>query len=604
MYKRMKETFLSYFRLFSYSLIFIFASSFIPPVYAADFTEDYDVSYAIAPTGVTTVTQNIILTNTTDTKYPKQFSIIIDTDKIKNVIAHDPGGVITPSFKQGDGKTEIALMFNTHVVGRGKPLAFTLRYENGSVTQKIGNIWEVSIPGVKDSESIRSYKVTFDAPTNFGPNAYLTPLPAKGRVWQKEQLLSGGITAAYGEAQFYRLTLLYHLTNSTFEKLNRQVALPPDTAYQKVAIESIDPLPSTIERTDDGNWIATFPVPQGSRLDVKAQMVIEVTVKPRDTFVRETPDLSRFILQDTYWETLDPTISALGKQYTSPKEIYEYVVKTLTYDYARVGAQLKRTGAVGALDNPQSALCTEFTDLFIAIARAAGIPARENVGFAYTTNPRLRPLSLIADVLHAWPEYYDHELELWTPVDPTWGNTTGGINYFDKLDFDHIVFAIHGSSSTNPLPAGFYRQSDDQGKDIQVALSEKTAIGAGKLLTSLAIPQFIIAGLPIHGVVRVQNTTGSSIEKTHMSIESKALHFTKNFETAAITPFASVSIPFEIQTKDFFAYSASDVLVNINDEIKRVYIPSYPMHWFLIPLAAIAVFIYLMRLVWLRRHKH
>jgi len=61
----------------------------------------------------------------------------------------------------------------------------------------------------------------------------------------------------------------------------------------------------------------------------------------------------------------------------------------------------------------------EFTDLFIALSRAAGIPAREINGFAYTDDIRLRPLDLVTDMLHAWPEYYDEEKEsghLLTPL--------------------------------------------------------------------------------------------------------------------------------------------------------------------------------------------
>jgi transglutaminase-like putative cysteine protease len=52
-------------------------------------------------------------------------------------------------------------------------------------------------------------------------------------------------------------------------------------------------------------------------------------------------------------------------------------------------------------------VCLEFTDLFIAIARAAGIPAREIDGFGYTQNAINRPISIDEDILHAWPEYYD-----------------------------------------------------------------------------------------------------------------------------------------------------------------------------------------------------
>ena len=102
------------------------------------------------------------------------------------------------------------------------------------------------------------------------------------------------------------------------------------------------------------------------------------------------------------------------------------------------------------------------------MARAAGIPARELNGFAYTANPRLRPLSLVADVLHAWPEYYDAEKQQWIQVDPTWGNTTGGVNFFTLLDLNHIVFAIHGVSSEKPYPAGMYKIAGKEEKDVLV----------------------------------------------------------------------------------------------------------------------------------------
>ena len=92
----------------------------------------------------------------------------------------------------------------------------------------------------------------------------------------------------------------------------------------------------------------------------------------------------------------------------------------------------------------------EFTDLFITIARSAGIPAREVNGFAYTENPDIQPLSLVNDVLHAWPEYYDSEKGVWIPVDPTWGSTTGGVDYFSKLDLRHFTFVVHGKDSTKP----------------------------------------------------------------------------------------------------------------------------------------------------------
>jgi len=82
----------------------------------------------------------------------------------------------------------------------------------------------------------------------------------------------------------------------------------------------------------------------------------------------------------------------------------------------------------------------EFTDTFITLVRALGIPAREINGYAYAQNDRLRPLGLEQDVLHSWPEYYDFASQTWQQVDPTWGNTTGGLDYFHKFDLDHFTF--------------------------------------------------------------------------------------------------------------------------------------------------------------------
>ena len=39
------------------------------------------------------------------------------------------------------------------------------------------------------------------------------------------------------------------------------------------------------------------------------------------------------------------------------------------------------------------------------------------------------------------------------PVDPTWGDTTGGVDYYNFFDLNHIVFAYNGKSSEQPPPA-------------------------------------------------------------------------------------------------------------------------------------------------------
>jgi hypothetical protein len=156
-----------------------------------------------------------------------------------------------------------------------------------------------------------------------------------------------------------------------------------------------------------------------------------------------------------------------------------------------------------------------YTDLFIAMSRAAGIPARELNGYAYTADNVLRPISIEfrgTDVLHSWPEFYDPYFG-WVAIDPTWGSTTNGLDYFSKLDTNHFVFAIKGLSSESPLPAGAYKLEGTTDGDVQVGFADPAALGGvtpqggvTPLKATFEIGSTNIAGLPLSGKIRVKNT--------------------------------------------------------------------------------------------------
>ena len=278
-----------------------------------------------------------------------------------------------------------------------------------------------------------------------------------------------------------------------------------------------------------------------------------------------------------YWESGDPSIIALAKQYSTPESIYQYVVKTLSYSYERVNQNPVRRGAVQALVSPKQAICMEFTDLFIAMARAANIPAREVVGFAYTTNSKLRPLSLVTDVLHSWPEYFDKEQSIWIPVDPTWGNTTGGVDYFTKLDFNHITFAIHGISSTYPYPAGSYREESKTGKDVNVDFADALpVVSGGSLTTQIQFPSTISAGRTTAGSVVFTNETGVSIEKADISIDASPFPYTMTTTEANIPPYALMSYPVNIPVANFVMRGNGRITTTVNGVTQEKIFTSTP----------------------------
>ena len=262
--------------------------------------------------------------------------------------------------------------------------------------------------------------------------------------------------------------LSYHLENPLNDYAETTIPIPPDSAFQKIYYESIDPLPASIDMDSDGNWIATYKLKPRERIDVNVTGSVQIFSKEREFNTPSEEVLSNNLESNEFWTHDDPNIIAISKTLNTPKDIYDYTVNSLSYDYERVRPNIQRLGAIKALEHPDSAICMEFTDLFIALSRASGIPAREVNGYAYTENPEIQPLSLVADVLHAWPEYWDSERQAWIPVDPTWGDTTSGINYFDKLDLRHFTFVIHGGDPVKPYAPGSYKLGPNPQKDVYV----------------------------------------------------------------------------------------------------------------------------------------
>ncbi len=578
----------SNFHTFVYWFICLLVYLFIPlgAVRASGaFQADYDVRYDVAPTGVTIVTQDVVLTNNLTNLYPKEYSIIIDSDKIADVIASDGGGIISPVISVKDGKTTITLPFKQKVVGMGKKLSFTLRYRHNDIAKKSGRIWEINIPGVENDPDIGSYRVSLTTPAGFGPNAYLSPLPADGGYWTKDQMIRGGISAAFGDKQIFIFDLRYAISNPAVTTKRSEIALPPDTPYQNVSITGITPQPKTVVRDSDGNWLAQYDLLPNQRLDIQAEVAVALRLNPRPSSAAQAVNPADYLKPLPYWQVYDPKIMDLAKQYKTPREIYEFVVKKLTYDYERVSQNPARLGALGALAEPTKAICMEFTDLFIAIARAAGIPAREVVGFAYTTNSRLRPLSLVADVLHAWPEYYDGERKIWVQIDPTWANTTGGVNYFDKLDFNHVAFAIHGLSSELPYPAGFYRAPDHTGKDVRVRFAEnEPAPSPDQFSITINFPKKITAGLAASGTVTIQNISGVGIPEASVSIQSFPQNIAINSLLTKLPPYGTLTTPITFRSNSLLEPGQGKILVTANGQTNSLTFTIDPLYILIIPL--------------------
>lgn len=499
-------------------LIFLF-SLFIPQTVNAtssNFSTDYNVTYNVLENALTHVTFDIALTNKTSQYYASSYSIQVGFRDINNVLVRDNAGKITPQVTKNEDGNNIEINFNDRVVGLDKENNLSISFDVKDIVRKSEKIWNINIPGLAKQAEYNSFNVNVVVPKFLGKPSYIKPdigrIEENSLKFTKEELGKSGISIAFGQEEIYNFNLLYHLKNSNLFPIKKAIALPPSTNYQDIEILDISPKPQKIIADNDGNWLAYYSLKPYEKIDVKVAGHARVFLRPRKQNLSQKEKME-YLKEQPFWQTKNNKIKALADKLRTPYAIYKYVVDNLRYDFDRVALGKPRLGAADTLKSPESAVCLEFTDLFIAIARAAGIPAREINGFAYTLNAKERPVSLVKDVLHAWPEYYDSDIQTWVMIDPTWENTTGGVDYFYTLDFDHIAFVIKGASSTYPIPAGGYKTSNNQTlRDVEIKLSDtfgqpflltnktgevkmqvgKQPIGKGILFVSIAIGISII----------------------------------------------------------------------------------------------------------------
>jgi transglutaminase-like putative cysteine protease len=553
----MKKIIIFFFLLFFFLPFRVFADS--------NFKTDYNVTYNVMDNALTHVSFDITLANSTTQYYASSYSVQVGFKDIENVLARDSGGKIIPEITKNADGNSIKIDFNDRVVGLNSKLNFSISLDTKDIAQKSGNIWDINIPGLAQQSAYNSFNVKVIVPKYLENPSYIKPDSGKmvdgNLIFTKQELGESGISISFGKEQIYDFNLLYHLKNPNLFSIKTEIALPPSTNYQEVQISDINPKPLNVIEDADGNWLAQYILTSGKKMDISVSGKTKVMLNP----VRERlsdKEFHAYLAEQPYWEVNKKEIKDLALKLKTPYAIYRYVADNLTYDFKRIQSDQLRIGAAGVVKSPSSAVCLEFTDLFIALARAAGIPAREINGFAYTQNSKDRPLSLVKDVLHAWPEYYDSENQTWIMVDPTWGNTTGGVDYFYKLDFDHFAFVIKGLSSTYPVPAGGYKISEnDNSKDINVELGEKFASQAQILTISPNFAESYFPWFKPQGKILVRNTGQiiSTVQEMTISTDILNPRFRK-ISIKEIPPYGFIEIP--------VIFDKPSLLTNKTDRLK------------------------------------
>jgi hypothetical protein len=549
-------------RIFTLTCVIFFGSIILKSEVRAiaKFNTGYQVYYKVSDNGVTHVTFVITQKNNLSIVYATEYGISLNETKIANLKIKDEGVEVVPVVTKNQNQTLVSFPFAKKVVGKDKIHNFTIEYDTSDIVSKQGNTWQINIPRFETDENVSDQTAILTLPANFPQPAYIDPKPdiVNGSTYyfSSKILANKPISAIFGKNQYYKGKVSYFIKNTSLTSASQsKITLIPNTAYQEVFYESITPFPTKYENDQDGNLIATYDLKPNQELDIEAKLFVKTDFLPKQIQVEKN---YAYTESTTIWNYNDNIFSVPElKNLTSPKSVYDFVANKLQYDYQKINAKgTVRVPAGDSLLNYISAICTDYTDLFVALARKAKIPARELEGLAISENPDLKPISAQRDILHAWPEYYDETKKQWIQVDPTWGSTTRGLDYFNKLDFNHIVFAIHGSDPFSPPPAGAFKKEGSSEKMISFEAieeidfpKEKLEIKAGKF--SLTNSNFV-----------VKNINGTYISGNVNVAESKTTHGYSG--SINIPPFGNAEISLVNKFGMVFLNPKSEVIIEIN----------------------------------------
>ena len=249
------------------------------------------------------------------------------------------------------------------------------------------------------------------------------------------------------------------------------IPLPQSDAYQEIRDLKIEsPFPYATHRDSEyGNEYVYLEVPAAkSTLAAEVRVHFQAARQEHHVAVEGTPNVTNSEDREAHAENLkrflEPdrrvplagTIAELSAQEThgiqdpmaKARAIYDYVLATMRYD--KSGTGWGNGDAIWAC-TAKRGNCTDFHSLFIGMMRAAGIPARFEIGFSL---PEEQHSAAIAGY-HCWAEFYLPRYG-WIPVDASeaWKHPEKRNYFFGTHDDNRVQFTVGRDIRLDPAQRG------------------------------------------------------------------------------------------------------------------------------------------------------
>jgi len=423
----------------------------------------YDIRIVIDDKANATVHYNITLVNKGKQFFIRDYSVLTSHSDIINVSIKEQGKNVDFKKEHLEENVRLKIPLSEPLLSKGDKTSITLIYETKKLMKKEGLLWYLNVPPIKTEETLTNLKFTIVVPNDYGSVAYLS----KGGIESKQKEHNKVFTyirknsqteelLMFGTHQQFEFVYTYELDNTTDDETTYKITLPPDSNYQKSYFLHADPLPDHTFTDAEGNIIVEYIVKPSDQQSVRISGFSKYSILDNTQAV-SSGMYSAYLKETRVWNYSHENIKAIlaglpvssNSSYEKASSVYKYLLSK--YDLASVMGKRKKVSHI--LQSKKELSCLGFSDSFVTLTRAIGVPSRLIVGYS--------PLLSDNQLLHFWTEFYYEDEGRWIVVDPCMRKTKQ-YKAFNSFDINRFTLAYWGLSDHYPeviIPLTAYQES-------------------------------------------------------------------------------------------------------------------------------------------------
>jgi transglutaminase-like putative cysteine protease len=341
-----------------------------------------------------------------------------------------------------------------------------IRYIHPELGEKVGGLLDAYIPAFSEEFQFElnntnyTYRTTLRIPEGVGDENIVSVEPLSKfnengfdvYVFDQDSLIGKFVWVQRGSQQVYDFKISQTvLPTDEFDTGNineYKMVIPRDInevkVRQTVYLTNIEPEPYAVTVDNEGNILGIFRLPAHEQREIVIEGYAllenkgESSLTPAGSLdMIDQNRFSKYLQPAEFWEVDNEQIEAEARSIVGNEddvfdiltEVYVSVIDSIDYSQVKRFGLNERRGALATL-NGGSAVCMEYSDLYLTLLRNRGVPARAVFGYGYDSR-----LPADSQEPHQWVQAYLPEQANWISVDVTWGESGpqvigGDLNHF------------------------------------------------------------------------------------------------------------------------------------------------------------------------------